>query len=377
MNINVNIMKLVVDLLGLEYGKSYGFQEYLFNLLDDFCKYRDKILAKRIVLLVQSSQSKYFRERFGDVFVYKCFTCSSLFSRIFKEGQIIGGLKLEQQDILLFVGNTMPIVNTKAKKVLVVHDLLFRHGAFFSKTPYYYLFRLHRYFYIPYSLAKADKIIAISNFTKNEISKAYNVPEEKIETIYNYFNFDKYDKDKLTEKSVIHGKYILCVCANYKHKNHITVLKAFEQFCKVNKDFNLVFIGSLSSDAYDFIRQLDSSVKNKILIRQHLTNADMKKVYTNASMFVSASLYEGLGMPVVEALYFGLPTLLSDISIHHEVSMDMAQYFPSLSYEVLSELFVENATHRKNNDTVLKSTLIKLYDKDNTSMRYINLLNHI
>lgn len=94
-------------------------------------------------------------------------------------------------------------------------------------------------------------------------------------------------------------------------------------------------------------------------------------------MFVSASLYEGLGMPVVEALYFGLPTLLSDISIHHEVSMDMAQYFPSLSYEVLSELFVENATHRKNNDTVLKSTLIKLYDKDNTSMRYINLLNHI
>ena len=368
-------MKLVIDLLGFKYGKSYGFQEYLLNLLDDFSESRDMIRAQHIILLINQSEYQFFYNRYSNTFEYKSYNCSGLFKRLFHETKIIRDLCLTANDVLLFVGNTMPFIRCKAHKILVIHDLLYRYGPYFSKSLYNFLFRLHRYIFVPYSIRNADKIIAISQFTRSEIIEAYHTYPDKIVPIYNYFNFEKYSQDNITDKSVINGKYILSICAKYKHKNHITILKAFEKFATNYPDYSLVIIGLLSEEAQRYMDMLPDEISNRVIVRQHLSNADIQKVYQNASLYVSSSLYEGLGMPVVEALYFGLPTLLSDIKVHHEVSLENAYFFDSLSDDDLSILFEKNIISKGQVDEDFKATLVQMYSRENTSMRYISVIN--
>ena len=119
---------------------------------------------------------------------------------------------------------------------------------------------------------------------------------------------------------------------------------------------------------------MDTCIKEKVFFKKHLSNADMKILFVNASMFVSASLYEGLGMPVVEALYFGLPVIISDIKIHREVSLNMAEYFPPTSSQCLCDLMIKNANLRRTKN-ISNDKIVSIYDKENTSMRYIQLIN--
>lgn len=367
-------MDLVIDLISFVEGKSYGFQEYILNLLDDFSSLRKEIRVEKIILLINQTQHSFFSKKYGDVFQYNCCGFDSTVSMIINEGRFINKMKLSSSDIILFPSNTMPFVRTRAKKILVIHDLLFRHGSYLSKTLYYFLFRFQRYIFIPYSIAKADKIIAISKFTQEEIIEAYHTDPSKIVAIYNYFNFGKYDSDTPSVLSAVNGKYILAVCASYKHKNHITILKAFEQFCKYDNSFSLVFVGDLSLEASSYFHKMDTCIKEKVFFKKHLSNADMKILFVNASMFVSASLYEGLGMPVVEALYFGLPVIISDIKIHREVSLNMAEYFPPTSSQCLCDLMIKNANLRRTKN-ISNDKIVSIYDKENTSMRYIQLIN--
>ena len=92
-------------------------------------------------------------------------------------------------------------------------------------------------------------------------------------------------------------------------------------------------------------------------------------------MYVSASLYEGLGMPVVEALYFGLPTLLSDTIIHREVSLNKAQYFKPMDFEGLGMMMVSNITTIRSKDYLLQEELKRMYDEEQTSLKYIEEVN--
>lgn len=367
-------MKLVIDLLDFECGRSYGYQEYLLNLLDDFHSHRSDILASQVILLVKNSELIFFSERYNDVFEYLPYECGGYLNTLFTRSKAIHKMRLSSNDVLLFTGNTMPLFHSQAKTILVIHDLLYLYRSLFSKSVYYFIFRLQRRLFVPYSIYKANKIIAISQFTRDEIIKAYSTSSSKISVIYNYFNFEKYNDD-ITHKSTINKKYILSICAKYKHKNHITILKAFEQFYAKHKNFCLVIIGSLSPEAIDYISKLGKDIKHNIIVCQHLNNSDIKKMYENASVYVSASLYEGLGMPVVEALYFGLPTLLSDIPIHHEVSLENAQFFTPMSSLELSKLMELSVVKNKSHNREFIHKLKEMYSTENTSLRYIREIN--
>lgn len=370
-------MRIVVDLLGFVEGKTYGFQEYLLNLLDGFSSHTDVVTAESITLLVNESEKPFFESRYGDTFKYDAYAVSGALGLLFREKKIIDSMDLKADDVLLFTRNTMPFTKSKAKKVLVFHDLLYRHRSFFAKTLYYLLFRIQRYVFVPYSIRKADKVIAISECTKNEIVEAYRTSSEKIDVIYNFFNFNKYSDVTPTEKSLVNGKYILSICADYKHKNHITLLKAFELFCEKESGYFLVFIGGLSQEAKHYYEKMPEYVRSKVIIRKHLSTGDIKAMYENASLFVSASLYEGLGMPVVEALYFGLPTVVSDIPIHHEVSLNKAVYYNALCQKELSEKMLENVHRCINVDEGFRVSLTERYNEQNTLMKYIEVLNTI
>lgn len=369
--------KLVIDLLGFERGKAFGFEEYVLNLLGDFKQYREKLLVEDITLVVEESQHDFFNNYFKEFFNIYIVTIKNIIGRLRKSRLVPSALNLKADDIILYVGNTMPLTGVKTKTLLVVHDLLFLHGSLFSISLYDLLFRTHRYIYISHSLKQANKIIAISKFTRDEIINTYGIKPDKIVPIYNYFNFGKYDQIDGRTVNNVSNKYILTVCSGAKHKNHITMLKAFEMFNKKYCEYKFVLVGHLSASASKYYNNMDDEVKKNIVILHHLSNSDMRIIYQNALMYVSASLYEGLGMPVVEALYFGLPTILSDILIHHEVSLNNATFFNPMLPEELCKCIELNMQNKRSTDKAFSDLLIEMYDSNHTSMKYVEEINKL
>lgn len=369
--------RLVIDLLVFERGKSYGFEEYALNLLHDFVRYRDRLSVSEIIIVIRETQKKFFENQFPNGLSIHIVECGSMFQRLKMSRSVPSILSLTIDDIILYPGNTMPLTGIKTKTLLIIHDLLFLHENYFLKTLGNLLFRTHRYIYIPRSLKQADHIIAISHFTKDEIIQKYRTPAKKITPIYNFFNFEKYDitNDGILNK--IDGKYILTVCAKTVHKNHITLLKAFEEFYQLHNDYKLILVGGMSRVAENYYNTMSNEIKENIILKQHLSNVEMKYLYQNASIYVSASLYEGLGMPVVEALYFGCRLILSDIPVHHEVSLGKAIFFSPRSYSELCACYEKVINMKYEISDEFKDKLVKMYDTEHTSLKYIEVINNL
>ena len=366
-------MKLIFDLLAFERGKSYGFEEYISNILTYVVDHRQEIAADRIIIACLDTQVKYFESLCDNKIEIFGISARNMINRFLKSRIIPKLLKASEEDVIFYPGNYMPYFSSsKAKKILVIHDLLFRHSKFCSKKIAFSLLRLQRYLYVPKSLKEANKVIAISNYTHKEIIDTYNISRNKVTTIYNYFNFDKYNDNSKRTISDISGDYFLSVCSKEKHKNHIVLLKAFEHIAIDDKEIKFVLVGSLNPDVLDIWNSWDDELRNRFIIVKHISNSDFYYLYTHAKAYISASKYEGLGMPVVEALYFGLNSFLSDIEIHREVSFNSAQYFNCDDWKELANLM----KHPVSNKSV-RNLVEERYSALNTSDKYCKVFNEI
>lgn len=355
--------KLIIDALALEKGKNYGYQEFLFNILTYFNANRDDLLFDDVIVLVKDTQTQHLRH-FSNLTV-EGVHFPNLFVRLFLQDRISNRYKLKSSDVILSTYNYCSLTRQKAKEVLIVHDLLFKRAHIFKNK----LMLLQRTLYLPISLRRADKIIAISKATKDDILSYYNVDETKIEIIRNVFSFEKFVKKGNKEV----GNYFLSICSSQPHKNTLTLLRAFECYCKEGGKLNLVLVGAIKGNQsleslYDL---MDENIKSRIHLVRNISNEELSNYYENAAAFISASLFEGLGMPVVEAMYFNLPLLLSDISIFHEVSGEQAKFFSSENVSELCQLMLHYQSHRIDYTRHLNS----YFSEDATSRKYVSILN--
>ena len=166
--------------------------------------------------------------------------------------------------------------------------------------------------------------------------------------------------------------YYLSVCSSAYHKNTITLLKAFKEISNETNN-HLVIIGSLDRRSSKFYNNFVAEIKNRIHIMKNITNPQLAKLYLNATAYISASLFEGLGMPIVEAMYFNIPVLLSNIPAHKEVSLNCGYYFEPTSFSKLAE-FMRNPEKLVVKDDI-RARIIKQYSENNTSNKYIDLIN--
>ena len=154
--------RLIIDTLAFEYGKAFGYQEYIFNLLDYFHAHRSKILYEEIWVICLESQKKYFA-KYSDSLNIRAFKCCSIYKRLLIQTLIPFILKLKKSDLVLYTANYSSLIK-RSPHVLVIHDLLFKRKSLFP----YPLMRLQRQLYLPISINYADTIVAISNFTAND-----------------------------------------------------------------------------------------------------------------------------------------------------------------------------------------------------------------
>ena len=189
---------------------------------------------------------------------------------------------------------------------------------------------------IKYSVNRADKIITVSESSKKDIVKFLNVDESKIEVVYNGVEYERFCKSYTKEQELsikkkynIPDKYILYMGTLEPRKNIESIISAFSIFISNNNvysdDIKLVIAGKkgwLYESIFNLVQKL--SLEDKVIFTDYVHEDDKPVIYNMANIFVFPSIYEGFGIPVIEAMASSVPVITSTASSLKEVAGDAA-----------------------------------------------------
>ena len=201
------------------------------------------------------------------------------------------------------------------KQFITIHDMSFwRHPEWFSKYYYYYYKFLN-----PIVAKKSLHILTVSEFSKKEIIECLGVDNSKVSVIYNAVSSDFI---QLRNQSVQYkdSKYILAVSSIEPRKNFSRLLSSIDL---LDSEIKIIVIGS-SNNVFCNV-SLENSDRVHFLGR--VSDDELRLYYSNAALFVYPSLYEGFGLPPLEAMAMGCPTAVSDIKVFNEVFGNATKYF--------------------------------------------------
>lgn len=197
----------------------------------------------------------------------------------------------------------------------------------------------------------ASKIIAISESTKRDIIEIYNIDESKIEVVY-LGNSLSYNQDGFINID-IPKKYILFVGSRRRYKNFDRFVSSISEILINDKELSLLCAGGGKFDADEINSFSELNIADQIF-QYDLNDLNLSNFYRYAELFVFPSLYEGFGIPVLEAFACECPLVCSNTSSLPEIAGNAAQYFDPNDEESIRE-----AVGTVLNDKTLRSTLIQ------------------
>ncbi|MXV51309.1 glycosyltransferase [Pedobacter sp. HMF7647] len=209
--------------------------------------------------------------------------------------------------------------------VLIKNQIVCLHDIAFFKNPQWYsrAFYLYYKFLIPLIVRNSKHIVTVSEFSKDEITGRFRFAANKISVIYNApAKIFTIPADKLILKK---DDFFLFVGSFDPRKNLITLLKAFES--DKLKKFKLIVVGKRSAS----FRDQKLIIPDNVTILDNCNDEDLSVLYKHASGLINCSIYEGFGLPLVEAMSSGCPLVLSDIPVFREIAGDRASYFDPIS----------------------------------------------
>lgn len=201
---------------------------------------------------------------------------------------------------------------------------------------------------------RADKIIAISENTKKDVIEYFGINSDKIQVVYHGnslksvpINFKKYEN--LEDM----GRYILYVGARGGYKNFIGFIKALAPTLNKDKELKIICAGggTFKTEEIDLINKL--RLVNQT-VQLQVTDEMLIWLYENAQIFVFPSLYEGFGMPILEAMDCNCPVVLSNTSSFPEIAGNAAEYFDPKDEESI-RVSIEKVIYNENYRSELRS----------------------
>ncbi len=250
-----------------------------------------------------------------------------------KKGWLSLRLSLEflqnKQDIFLGLGQALPLLHPKTS-ITFVYDLAFELYPQFYADSYKKLSLQTKF-----AVKNADKIIAISKATRDDLVKLYQADPDKITVIYpgvgsstiggvsdNVVPQSEESRSLPRHHRRRNFKYFLFVGSYKPGKNIANIVKAFELFLKeTKKPYHLVLAGS---NYWGHVVDAGNGGGRSVKIMGYVPEKDLPGLYKGACAFVSPSCYEGFGMPILEALAAGVPVITSDRGSIPEVTNDAA-----------------------------------------------------
>jgi len=259
-------------------------------------------------------------------------------------------------DVFWEAGQILPS-HLSSKKVLTIHDLVW---YYFPETMQIMNFLISK-FLTKRAIAQADHIIAVSRATARSLECLLHIPSDKISVIYEAANerYQFYNKGEsakyIAEKFKTSEKYILTVGTIEPRKNIENLLKAFRNLIDNFKfDYQLLIAGGKgwrNSNIYRTYKRLRFSEK-EVKFLGYVPDNDMPRLYSGAKIFVFPSLYEGFGLPPLEAMACGTPVITSNSSSLPEVVGDAGIMFDPYNINEMGQ-----AIYKVLNDNELMSNL--------------------
>ena len=325
----------------------HGIARYAYELI----KYGANSKKVKYYLLVNNEKKskKIFNEIKGLEFI----EMKSKFLSLSEQVELPKIVNNFQGDVIFHSPSFVASPLIKKPMIMTIHDLNhLRFPEFY--TPF------HKYYYkfiVKTSAKKSQKILTVSNFSKNELLEWLECHDEKIKVTYNGIDesFKKVtdidELNKIRQKYNLPSKFVLYVGNQKPHKNVATLIKAFKE---IKEDAYLVMNGKASEENQNIINEL--GLENRIKYIGFVDDKDLATLYSLAEVFVFPSLYEGFGLPPLEAMACGCPIIVSKSSSLPEVVGDYGVKFEATDYSELAANINKLLNNDKSisNDEVMK-----------------------
>lgn len=249
--------------------------------------------------------------------------------------------------------NELPhgIEKSGAKTVVTIHDLIYiRYPQFYKAVDRAIYFQKAQH-----ACRVADRVIAISSQTRDDIVDFIGIDPAKIEIIHQAISpvfFQEADTSRVKERYGLPEHFLLAVGTIEERKNQLAILKAMVQR-KI--DLPLVLVGNATSycnDLHHFVEE--NKLEKQIIFLRNIPEADLAAVYRMASVSVYISVFEGFGLPVIESMASACPVITSDVSCLPETAGGAAVLCSPTDVEKLGECI-----DRLLNDSAFRNEMVQ------------------
>lgn len=388
-------MKIAVNLLYLEYDTKSGLGKHIEEILTGLGKMN--VLDEFYLIVQKKFYDNYFcpvnaKRPFKNVHVVICpegRLFKSAIKRLKKGELLFRGIYLNYfvmpnllKDVdpdLMFYPFSESTINFSLKYplVAVVHDLFYKNFPNRKKT-------ILRKLYVVYvdvknrrMLKKAKKLVAISEFVKSDILKHF--PHIKSNNIVVIPNAVVMSGETAVPEG-IKTPFLLCVSVHGIHKNHLTLLKAYN-IIKDKIPHRLVLLGAEREETPNILKYIDENkIGDKIDLISNISDPERNWLYKNTDLLISPSLHEGFGRTPVEAAMLGAMALTSRETSLPEVTCELLNYYePATDEKVLADKIIELLAHPaplEKREQIAK-TFKELYDPVRIAKLYYDLFYNI
>ena len=333
-------------------GERTGTENYSYYLLKEMLSC-DRNNAYRIFLRVpteswqKDERKKWFawvKESLPKTNNYSLHVIES--KRFWTQWGLAMALRKRKVDVLFVPAHTLPVfLPVKIKTVVTIHDLGYEYLPQYHQFPH----KLWLTYFTEYAVHHADRIIAVSEATKEDIIHKLSASQMKISVVYEGFHITPKNSEKrlselLNKYSLRNRNYLLYIGTIQPRKNLERLVEAFSLALRKYKlqdklpDFKLVLIGKkgwMSEEIYQAPARFGMEEYVKFL--GYISDEDTHELLRASRALVFPSLFEGFGLPIIEAQSEGVPVLTSGRRPMTEVGGDAAFYVDPLSVESIAE----------------------------------------
>lgn len=252
-------------------------------------------------------------------------------------------VKKQKLDLLHCTANTAPLC-CKVPLLLTLHDIIYLENVDFKGTAYQNLGNLYRRWLVPKIAKKASLILTVSEFEKENILRRLQLPESKVEVLYNGVspqfnaNYPSQQIEEFRNRYGLPSQYIMFLGNTAPKKNTLNVIKAYVDLCtEFHNEIPLVLLDYRKELVIKILEELKQpGLLNRFIFPGYVPHHQIPLMYNAATIFLYPSLRESFGLPILEAMACGTPVITSTTSSMPEIAGNAARLVDPFNFKEIS-----------------------------------------
>lgn len=363
-------MKILIDLTSLADNFS-GIERYALNISKELIKHDN--LSKYILVFKNHIHKEFDEFRNNKNVEFKVVKGKN--KLIFNQIILPYHLYSIKADKYLFLAFPSPILFRKKEIINTIHDL--------TAWDYPDTMKNSSRLYFKASILNAVKIskniITVSQFSKDRITEMFN--KNQVDIVYNgisnvflNYNYNEENLSIISEKYKLPKDYIMCLCTIEPRKNIELLIEAYSELRSENKiQSKLVLVGRNGWKVDNLLKKVNEKYSDDVIVTGFIEDIELPQIYIKSKAFIFPSLYEGFGIPVIEAMYMGVPIICSNTSSLPEIIGGCGTLFKNNDKNDLKEKII----YVLNQDEQHKEEMIQKAKRRASNFSWINESNKL